>query len=331
MQINKNVLNKEKECMFARTCEASTACFISNQPPLLPSFSCPVSSLLLPRCHSFTPVRREPLRPYACAEILLRNHSYSWKKNKSNVLSDCIRAAVWWFVWVDNNHSPPAIHWFDWKLPRLFICLFHPRAGLNVNQLAGTCSQALFDFYKARKSLSRICAGSVCAEKKNWKRKKGGGELVSVKQLDLFPALVKASESNQNEQEEAERALKSVFSPWQDYSLCVMVVHVHAPLSMSTPPPSPLKTVRCSFCKRWDWLPDRLSGSFTLVAISWQYPYMRRGWIEVLSSGHSSNRVAWWPWKSIVNAHGAAKMKFNSRWWKTVPTSAVKLSGPFIF
>lgn len=41
----------------------------------------------------------------------------------------------------------------------------------------------------------------------------GGGEAVSVKWLDLLRALVKASEPNQNEQEEAERVLKSVFSP----------------------------------------------------------------------------------------------------------------------
>lgn len=41
----------------------------------------------------------------------------------------------------------------------------------------------------------------------------GGGEAVSVKRLDLLRALVKASEPNQNEQEEAERVLKSVFSP----------------------------------------------------------------------------------------------------------------------
>lgn len=55
--------------------------------------------------------------------------------------------------------------------------------------------------------------GLYVPKRKTEKRKKGGGELVSVKQLGLFPALVKASESNQNEQEEAERALKSVFSP----------------------------------------------------------------------------------------------------------------------
>lgn len=118
-----------------------------------------------------------------------------------------------------------------------------------------------------------------------------------------------------------------VFSHLDRITVCVWWLFTCTPPWVLAPPPSPLKTVRCSFCKRWDWFPDRLSGSFALVAISWQYPYMRRGWIEVLSSGHSSNRVAWWPWKSNVNAHGAAKMKFNSRWWKTVPTSAVKLFG----
>ena len=41
----------------------------------------------------------------------------------------------------------------------------------------------------------------VCEREKDRKRRKGGGELVSIKQLDLLRALVKASGPNQNDHE----------------------------------------------------------------------------------------------------------------------------------
>lgn len=99
--------------------EARTACLISNLVShcyhyhsfpffLTTPHPTPHSSSYSLAGHSFTLVKREPLSPKACAGILLQNHLYPRKKNKSRVPSDCIRAVVWWFVWADNTHSAPA-------------------------------------------------------------------------------------------------------------------------------------------------------------------------------------------------------------------------------
>lgn len=169
--------------------------------------------------------------------------------------------------------------------------------------------------------------------------REGGGELVSVKWVDLqssLRVLVKVSQANPNHQEEKGLTGQIVSQKYAlDWSCACANMPMAAHDSFCANSNGSVSHAECCVSpKSYNFVHSLFKNLISRVFV-WLFhgrsdfmtvSIRRRGWTGVLSFWHRRDCTMWWPWKSNGCACCAARLKFNSRWRGNVPTSVVKFS-----